>query len=112
LKFPLKTNDPVSVPPDEKQGVEVVKLRFVTVTAVPLLWFSNVVKPNAGDPSGLVSVAVQLPLMVFELLELPPPHATSVRPTTRSTAILNCFMRYPWFYVFELASLRQMRSVR
>jgi len=93
LKFPLNTNDPVSVPPDEKQDVEVVKLRFVTVTAVPLLWLSEVVKANAGAPSGLVSVAVQLPLMVFGLLELPPPHAVSVRPSMRSTAIPNCFMR-------------------
>jgi hypothetical protein len=70
-------NDPVSVPPDEKQGVEVVNLRFVTVTGMPVLWFSDVAKPNAGDPSGLVSAAVQLPLMVFELLELPPPRLHS-----------------------------------
>jgi hypothetical protein len=92
-KVPLKTNAPVSVPPDKKQGVEVVKLRFVTVTAAPLLWFSEVVKPKAGDPSGLLSVAVQLPSMVFGLLELPVPHAVSVTPSTHNTAILKCCMR-------------------
>ena len=37
LKFPLKTNEPVCDPPEVKQGVDVVKLRFVPVTVVPLL---------------------------------------------------------------------------
>jgi len=36
-------NDAVSDPPDAKQGVAVVKLRFVTLTAVPLLWLRNIV---------------------------------------------------------------------
>ena len=37
LKFPLSTKDPVWVPPEVKHGVDVVKLRFVPVTAVLLL---------------------------------------------------------------------------
>src|ERR1700674_5739874 len=41
LKFPLRMNDPVSDPPDAKQGVAVVKLRFVTLTAVPLFWLQR-----------------------------------------------------------------------
>ena len=37
LKFPLKTNDPVWDAAELKQPVDVVKVRFAPVTAVPLL---------------------------------------------------------------------------
>jgi hypothetical protein len=95
LKFPLRTNDPVCDPPEVKQAVEVVKLRFVPVTTVPLLCISEVVNAKAGVPSVLVSVADQLPVTVAELLELPPPHAINVRPSARIIAIPNCFITTP-----------------
>jgi hypothetical protein len=92
LKFPLRTNDPVCDPPEVKQAVEVVKLRFVPVTITePPLCVKDVVNPRAGVLSVFVSVAVQLPVTVGELLELPPPHATSIKPTARTVAIPNCF---------------------
>jgi hypothetical protein len=68
------------VSPEAKHGDDVVKLKLATVTSVPLLGVSDVVKPNAGELSVLVSVAVQLPLMLPEL-ELPPPHALRTKPT-------------------------------
>jgi hypothetical protein len=37
LKFPLRVKDPVSVSPEAKHGDELVKLKLVTVTSVPLL---------------------------------------------------------------------------
>src|ERR1700730_3028237 len=94
LKFPLRMNEPVSDPPDEKQGVAVVKLRLVTLTAVPLLWLRDVVNAKVGPPLGSDNAAVQLPFTLFELLELPlpPPHAPSIIPSTRIVAILSCLM--------------------
>jgi hypothetical protein len=91
LKFPLRTNDPVCVPPEVKQGVAVEKTRFVPVTAVPLFCISEVVKVRFSDP---VSVAVQLPVTVAALLELPP-HAASIMPSARTIAIPNCFIAAP-----------------
>jgi len=35
--FPVSVNPPVSVPPEEKQGVAVVKVKLVPVIAVLLL---------------------------------------------------------------------------
>src|ERR1700680_3400791 len=98
-KFPLRMNEPVSDPPDEKQGVAVVKLRLVTLTAVPLSWVREVVKANVGPPLGSDNAAVQLPFTLFVVLlelPLPPPHAPSISPSTRSIAILNCFMSIPY----------------
>jgi len=98
LKFPLRTNDPVWDPPEVKQAVDVVKLRLVPVTTtVPLPCVSDVVNAKAGVPSVFVSVAVQFPATVFALLEFPPPHATSIRPSARTMAIPNCFMATPQF---------------
>jgi hypothetical protein len=96
LKFPLRTNDPVCDPPDVKQGVEVVKLRFVPVTTVPLFCIRDVVNARLGEPSVFVSVAVQLPVTVAELLELPPPHAIMVKTSARTIAIPNCFITTPY----------------
>ena len=99
LKFPLRMNDPVPEPPDAKQGVAVVKLRFVTLTTVPLFWLRDVVNAKAGVPSGFDSDAVQLPLTeLFELFELPPPHALSMSPSTRRIAIPSCFMSVPFTF--------------
>jgi hypothetical protein len=92
LKLPLRTKDPVCDPPEVKHGVDVVKLRFVPVTEVPLLWLKVVVNVKSCVP---VSVAVQLPVTVFELLELPPPQARRIRPTTITIAIPNCFIETP-----------------
>jgi hypothetical protein len=91
LKFPLRTNDPVCVPPEVKHGVEVVKTRFVPVTAVPLFCISEVVKLRFSDP---VSVAVQLPVTVPALLD-EPPHAANPTVSARTIAIANCFMTMP-----------------
>jgi hypothetical protein len=101
LKFPLRANDPVWDPPEVKQAFDVVKLRLVPVTvSVPLLCVRDVVNPKAGVPSVFVSVAVQLPATVFELLEFPPPHAASTRPRARTIAIPNCFMATPPKYLY------------
>jgi hypothetical protein len=78
LKSPLNENDPVSVSPDAKHEDVVVKVKFDTVTSEPLLWVKDVVKPNAGELSALVSCAVQLPLMLREF-EFPPPHPARTR---------------------------------
>jgi hypothetical protein len=98
LKFPLRMNDPVPDPPDAKQGVAVVKLRFVTLTTMPLFWLRDVLNAKAGAPVGSDSAAVQLPFMLFELLEFPPPHAPSISPSTRSIAIPSCFMSAPFTF--------------
>jgi hypothetical protein len=82
-------NDPVSVDPEAKQLEEVVKVRLLPLTTDPVLC-SDVVKANAGDPSGLVSDAVQFPLMLF-LSELDP-HPASMSPAHRMNAIPSCFM--------------------
>jgi hypothetical protein len=95
LRFPLSTNDPVCVPPEVKQPVVVVKLRFVPVTTVLFPCASDVVNMKAGVVSAFVNVAVQLPVTVPVLLELPlPPHAASTTPSARTIAIPNCFINH------------------
>jgi hypothetical protein len=86
LKFPLRVKDPVSVSPEAKHGDELVKLKLVTVTSVPLLCVSEVVNLKAGELSVLVSDAVQFPLMLPEF-ELPPPQALSTNPSATSITI-------------------------
>jgi len=109
LKFPLRTNDPVCDPPEVKQVFDVVKLRLVPVTTVPLLCVRDVVNPKrAGVPSVFVSVAVQLPVTVAELLEFPPPHAASTKPSARTIAIPNCFMATPQFIPLEPLALEEV----
>jgi hypothetical protein len=77
------------VDPEAKQLEEVVKFRLLPLTTDPLLC-RDVVKANAGDPSGLVSDAVQFPLMLL-LSELDP-HPASMSPAHRMNAIPSCFM--------------------
>src|ERR1700693_2545013 len=95
LKFPLRMNEPVSDPPEAKHGVAVVKLRFVTLTTVPLFCIREVVNANTGAPFESDNPAVQFPLTLFELPELLefPPHPASNRPRSR-LAIPKCFIRY------------------
>jgi hypothetical protein len=93
LKFPLKTNDPACDAAEVKQPVETVKVRFVPVTTLPLLWVKEVANAKAGMPSVLVKFAVQWPVRVFAL-ELPPPHAAKIRPTARKNAPPNCFINH------------------
>ena len=93
LTFPLKTNDPACDAAEVKQPLETVKVRFVPVTTLPLLWAKDVVNAKAGVPSVLVKFAVQLPVRVFEL-ELPPPHAVKIRLTARKNAPPNCFIKH------------------
>jgi hypothetical protein len=97
LKFPLRMNEPVSDPPEAKQGVAVVKLRLVTVTTVLLFCIREVVNANTGVPLESDNAAVQFPVTLFELpelLEFPPPHPTSDRPSSR-LAIPKYFMSIP-----------------
>jgi hypothetical protein len=109
LKFPFRTNDPVSDPPEVKQGVDVEKLRFVPVTvALSLPWVSDVVNARASVPSLFVSVAAQFPETVFEVFELPPPQATRTRPIARTIAIPNCFINTP--AILSLNPYRPLKS--
>ena len=86
LTFPLRVNDPVSESPDSKHGDDVEKLKFVTLNDWSPLTLSDVVKLKAV----FVRVAVQLPLMLPELLEFP--QATSTTISARVGAIANRFI--------------------
>lgn len=90
VKLPLKIKEPVCVPPEVKHGVDVEKLRFVPVTVLPLLC-SEVENVKSCVP---VSVAVQLPVTLSALFDVPPPQATRTKPTARTIAIPNCFIRH------------------
>ncbi len=93
LTFPLRTNDPVSDPPEVKQGVEGLNVRLLPVTvAVPLLCVKDKVKAKAGVPSLLVNFADQFPATLFAALELTPEHPASISATARRIAIPNCFI--------------------
>jgi hypothetical protein len=102
LEFWLSTNDPVCDPPEVKQEVDVVKVRFVPVTiTVPLPCVRDVVNAKAGVPSVFISVADQLPVTVEALLELPPPHPISTKPNPRTIAIKSCFIMTPGYSPLE-----------
>ena len=92
FKSPLKENDPVSVPPEAKHEDVVVNVKFDTVTAEPLLWVRDVVKPNAGEPFALVRVALQFPLMLPEV-ECPLPHPARTR--AKNSTNIEFFMAAP-----------------
>ena len=72
LKLPLKPNVPVSVVVPGKQEPLDVNVKFVMLIEPPLASVKLVVKANAGELSGLVRLAVHVPLMLpeFELLLL------------------------------------------
>jgi len=93
LKFPLKTNEPVSVAAEVKHPVEVVIVRFVPVIMVPLC-VKDVVNAKAGVPSVLVKFAVQFPVSVSEAFELPPPHALKTRKINKKNMKPNCFINH------------------
>jgi hypothetical protein len=92
LKFPLSTNDPLSVSPETKHDEFVEKLKLLTLS-VPLLLFANkdVPKLNTVTLPVSVSAAFQLPLILegFELLE---PHPISVKHTASNTAMPSFFV--------------------
>lgn len=90
LKFPLRAKEADSVSSETKQGVWVVKLRLVTLTELPLICVKVVVKAKACELFELFKVAVQLPLMLLELLELllPHPPRTIVSPSRATIAPL------------------------
>jgi hypothetical protein len=92
LKFPLSTNDPLSVSPETKHDEFVEKLKLLTVS-VPLLLLatSDVPKVNTVVLPVSVSAAFQLPLILegFELLE---PHPISAKHTASNTAMPSFFV--------------------
>jgi hypothetical protein len=100
LKFPLKTNEAVSVAAVNEQEL-VVKFKFVTVTVDPLLAaVSEVVKANTGTPLASCRAAVQLPLIFPELL-LEEPQPARVIAATRRIATANCFIRKLLWEIFR-----------
>ena len=85
-EVPARLNVPVEVDPVSKQDCEVVKLRLVTVTAVPLC-VSVTVKLIFWVP---VSDAVQFPLIeLFELL----PHPDNASARKSVVAMPKCFIQ-------------------
>jgi hypothetical protein len=88
-EVPVTVKAPVAVVPKAKHDDEVVKLRLVTLSVVPLCARVKV-KARAVDPSGLVRVAVQFPLMLLLVLELPQPDST--RAAESMSAIPKCFI--------------------
>ena len=89
-ELPVTVKLPVAVVPKAKQDDEVVKLRLVMFNAVPLC-ASMTVKARAVDPSWLFSVAVQVPLMLPLLLELPHPAKASAAESM--ITMPNCFIK-------------------
>lgn len=103
FRFPLSVNPPVAVEPEAKQGDDVVKLRLVMVTSLPLLWVNVAVKLNIGDPPELEfkSAAVQFPL-ITSLLEFDPhPASTSAIPSTK--IVPSVFISTPFRGKFRIA---------
>jgi hypothetical protein len=99
LKFPLKTNEAVSVAAVNEQEL-VVKFKFVTVTVEPLLAaVSDVEKANTGTPLASCRAAVQLPL-TFPELWLEEPQPARVMAATRRIATANCFIKNLLLVVF------------
>ncbi len=89
-KFPLSTKEAVAVPPETKQGDEVVNERLTTVTSVPLLCRKEVAKVKTGELLVSLNVAVQLPLILPDPEPgLPPPHPprNAERAITRTIPI-------------------------
>jgi len=87
LKFPLSTNEPVSLACEiEQLGSFVVKVKLLTVND-PLLVFSDneVVNANTGLLFESVSAAVQFPLTLPELL-LPDPQPSAIPANTKTAA--------------------------
>ncbi len=85
-EVPARVKAPVAAAPVLKHDCEVVKLRLVTLTALPLS-ARVAVKPMSCVP---VSVAVQFPLIA--LLELFP-QAESAKAIKSMIAVPKCFMK-------------------
>lgn len=97
LKLPLRLNEPVcEVCSDAKQEPVDVKVKSVTLRVLLLPCVKVVEKLKAGDPSGLVRAAVQVPLMLPEfdpMLLLP--HPAKVNPNAKRTIIPICLYTLP-----------------
>jgi hypothetical protein len=92
LVLPVSVNPPVSDEIALKQGVAVLKVRLLPLRVVLLLWLSDVVNEKTVVPSGFVSVALQFPLMLFEL---PLPHAPNISTSEEIKTIANCLITTP-----------------
>jgi hypothetical protein len=90
LKFPLSTNDPVSLVTVKEHASE-VKLKLLTVTDDPLPVAVKVVpKAKTGVPFASVRAAVQLPLISPEWL--PEPQPASINAANIRIAIATFFI--------------------
>jgi hypothetical protein len=97
LKFPASANPPVAVCPEAKHGDDVVKLKLVTLSELPLDCVNVVPKAKTGEElPELISEAVQLPLTLPPLLEeFPPPQPPRIRTAPKSAFIPGCFIGTP-----------------
>jgi hypothetical protein len=90
LKFPLSTNDPVSLVTVNEHASE-VKLKLLTVTDDPLpVAVKLVPKAKTGFPFASVRAAVQLPLIFPEWL--PEPQPASANAANIKIAITTFFI--------------------
>jgi hypothetical protein len=103
LKFPLSTNDPLSVSPETKHDEFVEKLKLLTLSVPSLFTKSDVPKPNTVVLPVSASVAYQLPLILagFELLE---PHPIGVKATANNTAMPSSW-KIPYHGILEVRLL-------
>jgi len=91
LKLPLKVNDPVSVPPEEKHDESVMNLKFEIVKEPSPFTESDVPNAKAVLLPLLSRVAFQVPLTLAGFVSLDP-HPTRASPTTSKTVTANCFI--------------------
>jgi len=85
--LPVTVKVPDATAPESKQDWDVVKLRLVTVTVLPL-WVRVTLKERSCVP---LSVADQFPLMVLLLLLESPPQAVSASAIESKIAMPSCF---------------------
>jgi hypothetical protein len=89
LVLPVSVKPPVSDETDVKQDVAVLNVRLLPVMVVLLLWCKEMVNENAGVPLESLSVALQVPLMLFEL---PLPHEAKIRDDEKIMTSATHFM--------------------
>jgi len=92
LKFPLSTNDPLSVSPETKHDEFVEKEKLVTLSVPSLFTNSDVPKLNTVALLVSVSVAFQFPLILAGLFELFEPHPISVKLNASNNVMPSLFM--------------------
>ena len=90
----VRVKTPVAVVPAAKHDDGVIKLKFVTLTVLPL-WASVAVKPKAVVPSGLRRNPFQFPLSgSVSLLELNP-QASKASVMERIIAVPKYLIKLP-----------------